>query len=152
MIVCSTRKSYRLGRWTVLLYSVVLCIVWLSAVPGNFSGAGGEGVNTVLLYSIVFCILWLSAVPGKAVQVAGSQVDRYRDLHCPTGEIFRYSFHPRVTAVARKRSRSFCQKCRWQVTAKHTYTLRVWLFMKWHGEWLYGVHRTRRDGSSFMWH
>ena len=26
--------------------------------------------------------------------------------------LFRYSFHPRVTAVARKRSRSFCQKCR----------------------------------------
>ena len=36
--------------------------------------------------------------------------------------LFRYLFHPRVTAVARKRSRSFCQKCRWQVTAKHTYT------------------------------
>ena len=44
--------------------------------------------------------------------------------------IFRYPFHPRVTAVARKRSRSFCQKCRWQVTAKHAYTLRMWLCMK----------------------
>ena len=32
--------------------------------------------------------------------------------------LFRYPFHPRVTAVARKRSRSFCQKCRWQVTTK----------------------------------
>ena len=53
---------------------------------------------------------------------------------------------PGVTAVARKRSRSFCQKCRWQVTAQ-TYTLRMWLCMKWHGE-----HRTRLDGSSFMWH
>ena len=31
--------------------------------------------------------------------------------------IFRYPFHPRVTAVARKRPRSFCQKCRWQVTS-----------------------------------
>ena len=31
----------------------------------------------------------------------------------------RYPFHPCVAAVARKRSRSFCQKCRWQVTAKH---------------------------------
>ena len=37
--------------------------------------------------------------------------------------LFRYPFHPRVTAVARKRYRSFCQKCRCQVTAKHTYTL-----------------------------
>ena len=29
-----------------------------------------------------------------------------------------------------KRSRSFCQKCRWQVTAKHAHTLRMWLCMK----------------------
>ena len=56
--------------------------------------------------------------------------------------LFRYSLQPRVTAVARKGSRSFCQKCRWQVTAKHAYTLRMWLCMKWHGAWLYGVHRT----------
>ena len=31
---------------------------------------------------------------------------------------FRYPFHPRVTAIARKRARSFCQKCKWQV--KHS--------------------------------
>ena len=46
------------------------------------------------------------------------------------------------SAVARKRSRSFCQKCRWQVTVKYAYTLRMWLSMKWHGAWLYGLHRT----------
>ena len=56
--------------------------------------------------------------------------------------LFWYPFHPRVTAVAHKRSRSCCQKSRWQVTAKHAYTLRMWLCMKWHGAWLYGVHRT----------
>ena len=39
--------------------------------------------------------------------------------------LFRYPFHPCVTTVARKKSRSFCQKCRWQVTAKHAYTLRI---------------------------
>ena len=61
-------------------------------------------------------------------------------------DLFRYPFHPRVTAVARKRPRSFCQKCRWQVTARHACTLRMWLCMKWHGAWLYGVRRTRRDG------
>ena len=33
------------------------------------------------------------------------------------------SFHSRVTAVARKRPRSYCQKGRWQVTPKHAYTL-----------------------------
>ena len=36
--------------------------------------------------------------------------------------LFRYPFHPCFTTVARKKSRSFCQKCRWQVTAKHAYT------------------------------
>ena len=32
-------------------------------------------------------------------------------------------FHPRVTAVARKRPWSFCQNCRRQVTPKHAHTL-----------------------------
>ena len=41
--------------------------------------------------------------------------------------LFRYPFHPHVTTVACKRSQSFCQKCRWQVTAKHTYALPMWL-------------------------
>ena len=43
-------------------------------------------------------------------------------------------------------------KRRWQVTAKHAYTLRMRLCMKWHGAWLCGVHRTHQDSSSFMWH
>ena len=43
--------------------------------------------------------------------------------------LFRYPFHPRVTTVARQKSRSFCQKCRWQVTAKHAYTLRMWILL-----------------------
>ena len=66
--------------------------------------------------------------------------------------LFWYPFHTCVTEVARKRSRSFCRKCRWKVTAKHAYTLRMWLCMKWQGAWLYGVQRTRRYGSSFTWH
>ena len=37
--------------------------------------------------------------------------------------LIRCPFHPRITAVARERLRSFCQKCRWQVTRKHAYTL-----------------------------
>ena len=36
--------------------------------------------------------------------------------------LIRCPFHTRATAVARKRPRSICQKCRWQVTPKHTYT------------------------------
>ena len=31
-------------------------------------------------------------------------------------------FHPNVTAVARKRPRAVCQKCRWQGTPKNTHT------------------------------
>ena len=33
--------------------------------------------------------------------------------------LLHYPFHSPVTAVARKRSQSFCQKCRWQVTAEN---------------------------------
>ena len=36
--------------------------------------------------------------------------------------LIRCPFHPRVTAVARKGPRSFCQNYRWQVTPKHAYT------------------------------
>ena len=41
------------------------------------------------------------------------------------GKIFliRCPFHLHVTTVSRERPRSFCQKCRLQVTAKHAYTL-----------------------------
>ena len=68
--------------------------------------------------------------------------DSYFGIHSiPLLLLFWYPFHPPVTAVAHKRSRSFCQKCRWQVTAKHAYTLHMWFCMKWLGAWLYGVHR-----------
>ena len=64
--------------------------------------------------------------------------------------LFRYPFHPLVTAVACKKSQSFCQKCRWQVTTKHAYTWHMWLCMKcmlvW---WTQNLHQ---DGCSFMWH
>ena len=38
-----------------------------------------------------------------------------------TDSLFLCPSLPCVAAVARKRSRSFCQKCRWQVTATHAY-------------------------------
>ena len=69
--------------------------------------------------------------------------------------LFRYPFHPCVTAVARKRSRSFCQKCRWQVTAKHTYTLPVWLWMKWHCNLVHGwmvYTELAPKRQHFTWH
>ena len=47
--------------------------------------------------------------------------------------LFRYPFHPRVTAVARKRSWSFCQNCRWLVTAKHAcgFAIGTWCMVVW---------------------
>ena len=70
--------------------------------------------------------------------------------------LFRYPFHPRVTAVARKRPRSFCQKRRWQVTAKtcihlayvalHEVTrcMVVWCIQN--------APRLTLSGSRFLWH
>ena len=37
---------------------------------------------------------------------------------------------PSPSAIACKRTRSFCQKCRWQVTATYACTLHMWLCMK----------------------
>ena len=61
--------------------------------------------------------------------------------------LFQHPLHLCVTAVAHNGSWPFCQKCRWQNTAKYTCTVCMWLGMKWHcllvhGCWLYGVHRT----------
>ena len=44
-----------------------------------------------------------------------------QELTC-VSTLIRCPFHPLVTAVARKRPQSFCQKCRWQVTSKHAFT------------------------------
>ena len=61
-------------------------------------------------------------------------------------------YHRDLLRATHKRSWSFCQKCRWKVAAKHAYTLHMWLCMKQHGAWLYGVHKMHWDHSSFMWH
>ena len=42
-----------------------------------------------------------------------------------SADSFQHPFQPRVTAVSSKRSRSFCQKCKSQVTAKHGYLMYV---------------------------
>ena len=70
------------------------------------------------------------------------------------GLLLWYLFHPCVTAVACKRSRSFCQNRRWQVTAKHTCILRMWLQIKWHCKLAHGWNSVHRacNYSSFTWH
>ena len=62
---------------------------------------------------------------GHLFPIFGAELKWYlsRNSYVPTQ---RCTF----TAVVRKIPRSFCQKCRWQVTAKHAYTLRMWLCMK----------------------
>ena len=55
--------------------------------------------------------------------------------------LFRDPFHSRVTVVALKRSRSFCQKWRWQVKAKHACTLHMWLWIKRHCKLVHGYMR-----------
>ena len=53
-----------------------------------------------------------------------------------------------------KKSRSFCQKYRelgFQLNTHAPYVCGfAWSDVAWC--WLYGVHRTRRDGNSFEWH
>ena len=63
--------------------------------------------------------------------------------------LFWYPFPPpppphRVTAVAHKRSQSFCHKCRWQVTAIHTWPIPMWLWTKWHCKLVQGCMCTPR--------
>ena len=41
--------------------------------------------------------------------------------------LIRCPFHLLATVVTRKRPRTFCQKCNWQVTPKHTYTNSEWV-------------------------
>ena len=59
--------------------------------------------------------------------ISGRSSGKFSSPHSFCADSFQYSLHPRVTTVAHTKSCLFCQKCRWQVTAKHTYTLPVWL-------------------------
>ena len=93
-------------------------------------------------------------VPGSSPGRSGGRIFFSRvNFLCRL--LFLYPFHPRVTAVARKRSRSVCQKCRWQVTARHTYTLPMWLWMKWHCNlvhgWMVGTELAPKR-QHFTWH
>ena len=68
---------------------------------------------------------------------------------------FRYPFHRRVTAVARARSWSFCQKCMSQVTPKHTCSLVCGIAWSGTVNWCMVVLCTQnvcRAGSNFTWH
>ena len=59
-----------------------------------------------------------SSNPGRS----GGRIFFLRSQLCVL-TLIRFPFHPRVTALARKRPRSFFKKCRWKVTNKHVYIL-----------------------------
>ena len=86
-------------------------------------------VATVVVSSVAGIACWLergtrgrkvaSSNPGRS----GERIFFSRVNFCVL-TLIRCPFHPRVTAVARKKkARSFCKKCSWQVTPKHAYTL-----------------------------
>ena len=70
-------------------------------------------LNAVQLYGTRYIVL------SKFVAGYLRRLRTHRSLQT----LLRRPFHPRVTAEARKRPRSFYKKCRWQVTPKRAYTL-----------------------------
>ena len=103
---------------------------------------GGEGVNNYVSWGAEIA-QWLERrtrdrkVSGSSPGRSGGKI-LFSKFNFLCRLLFRYPFHPRVTAVARERSRSFCQNCRWQVTTKHACTLRMWLCMKRHCKLVHG--------------
>ena len=112
------------------------------------------------MFGVYVCFvlyLWLERqtrdqkVPGSSPRKNGGRIFFSR-VNFLCWLLFRYPFHPRVSyrrAVARKRSRSFCQKCRWQVTAKlsnYQCILSMWPVLNEvtlsTSAWLNGVHKT----------
>ena len=76
------------------------------------------------LYSLRFIIV---SLPVKFMAGAVGSFSSPDLLSVPT--LIQSPFHPRGTTAAHKRPWSFCQKCSWQVTSKHSHTpltLRSW--------------------------
>ena len=95
--------------------------------------------------------LWLKGHGFKSLQERRENFPLQGQLSVLT--LISVSVPPHVTAVSRKRSSSFCQKCRWQVTAKTcihvTYVALhevTWCMVVWCPQNLCW------DSSSFTWH
>ena len=81
-----------------------------------------------------YCCGLLSALSAKRHSM--KSLLHTREVNFLRWLLFRYPHQTLVTAVACKRSWSFCQKCRWKVTAKQLNMLacisHMWLCAKWH--------------------
>ena len=106
---------------------------------------GGGGSSTVINFLLCFLRLFhvfqcLKPLSGKGLEAGMQLLQQPRARRGRGGlgggilgfacqsqlcvlTLIRCPFNLRVTAVTRKATLSFCQKCRWQVTPKHAYTL-----------------------------
>ena len=94
---------------------------------GEGAGGGGDLAFLILIFRRVkecgtSCVLCVRTTSGAGIAQWLQPL-----FQGPLFVLIDSYFGNRVIAAARKRSRSFCQKCRWQVTAKHTCTLPMWL-------------------------
>ena len=102
----SNSKNGKVSDWIPhwscrsIFFSVVIFLCW-------FMSQGGED-------SSVARAQWtrVRKVPGSSPRRSGGRMSFSR-VNFLCWLLFRYPFHLRVTAAARKRSRWFCQKCWW---------------------------------------
>ena len=88
-------------------------------------------------------------VPGSSPHRSGWRIIFSSVNFCTD---YYYGFRS-TPAVARKRSRSFCEKSRWQVTAKgllHLTYVALNEVPLWIGTRLYGVHRTCAETATVL--
>ena len=165
MITSSEHCTFKASEWQkqlvqILIFSVAfypvrihLCMVVIcmeTIVHRNASHGFGVSLKSLLHWLFLFVCLFVKRHLSEVFKLCVTTASvKHLHFHTCIGSPWP---HFQVTAIARKRPQPCCQKCIWQIKANYACTLRMWLCMKWHGAWLYGVHRTRRDGSSFMWH
>ena len=85
-----------------------------------------RGFMRLLTYYFSIFLAWLIIPWSKGFEFESRQERReifFLQSQLCVLTLIRCPFHPRGTAVARKRPRSFCQKCKWQVKPRHANTL-----------------------------
>ena len=118
-----------------LVINIILDVVVITTFVTTLSCVLTGAVSELFTCGLITCVSgWYSQWPGQLVgKSVGLFIERLqvRTAAGAAGEFLlqsqvcvltpsRCPFHPRVTAVARKRPQSFCQKCRWQVTPQRS--------------------------------